>query len=1354
MRLLALKKPKSLKQLAVGIIARGIVEYVMEPEKELQFPIIPDNVKQTVLDEVACIAKKTQKPRNFDIDGDFIKRSGLILDNLLSLNTVEFDSSWLLQISPHDSESGYIQILLQSVSLRAPNLKFLIIGGDDPSSNCKVYPCSMSMLSCIRNMQNLTHFVTDSCCFTLKQLMELCSSLELLQFVNVKNLEINDQHEYNFDKLRRLKEFHFNKVKSSMPRLYGSSKKDLILKCLKHLPNLEVIGEMVERKSSFDFCHPAVIEGPSKLRHLFASPASIQEFQRFERIFPATTHLAINWKCMNLPISGGQNLQFPYFPRLKCVKMKSVPDSKIFEQFLLKNGKNLKYLSIEQHAGETEFKINTIFCLCPNLESLEMKEDIIITDSDIPNSSHGKLKELTIDSSRSFNRFLTLSNILSAPTLEKIKISGMYFDREDVINMIGLVRTGQILQRVSSFDLSCCLKQLAVGIIARDIVETVVEPQKKLQFPIIPDNMKQTVLDEVARIAETRQPRDFDTNGDFVNRSGLILDNLLNLNTVEFDSSWLLRISPHDSESGFLQMALQTVSLRAPNLKFLIIGGDPISPSCNVFSCSPTMLSCIRNIQNLTHFVTKTFSLEQLMHLCSHLELLQFVNVKTLVINDRKDTFDDLRRLKEFHFNKVKSPMPRLYGSFKKELTSNCLKYLPNLEVIGEMINWDCMDLPISGGNLQFPHFPRLEFVKMKSVPDSTVLERFLQKNGKKLKYLSIEQRAGDTEFTINTIFCLCPNLESLEMKQEIIITDSHIPISSYGKLKELTITSLADSEWMLTLSNILSAPTLEKIKISGSGVHFHLEDVIKMTDLVRTGQILQRVSSLDLSCCLKQLAVGIIAREIVDTVVKPEKELKFPVIPENMKQTVLDEVACIARKTRKLRYFDIDGDFIKRSGLILENLLSLNTVEFDSSWLLRISPHDSESGYIQMVLQTVSLRAPNLKFLIIGGDPISPSCNVFFSSPSMLSCIRNMQNLTHFVTKTFSLEQLMHLCSHLELLQFVNVKTLVINDRKDTFDDLRRLKEFHFNKVKSPMPRLHGSFKKELTSNCLKYLPNLEVIGEMVERESSFNFYHPAVIEGPSKLRHLFAYPASIQDFQRFERIFPATTHLAINWKCMNPPISGGNLQFPHFPRLEFVMMKLVPDSIILERFLLKNGKNLKYLSIEQHAVETKFKINTIFGLCPNLESLEMTQAKITDSHIPISSYGNLKELTITSFRNSEWFLTLSNILSAPTLEKINISGSRVHFHLEDVMNMIGLVRTGQILQRVSSFDLSCWYGSHDNYCFSELGSLIKNLCAYAPKLTFIDVDSYHESKMFSFTFSPQPPLILRVHRFLDAFL
>ncbi|CAB3375459.1 Hypothetical predicted protein [Cloeon dipterum] len=428
----------------------GIGSYFLSIRKK-EGPILTNFDKQLLLEEIEKIATSTCR---FGSVND--KAHVMIVETFVNDLTKEFDSRWLSPFRPPhllNSEKYCIKQILEIINRSGPNINTLTIG-DLLNSKYFEYEVDRKLMGCIGKMRLLCNLNLNDSYVDFSQLLSLCGKLYSLRCVSANIIGISG--EINVEELQtqlsRLKEFRFKAFAGRKHVVVtGEVCNFLANLLLQHVSNLEVIGDKAtEENGSLYFDLRDGVKGwHKKLKHLLVRPTAAFEFQHFKN-FPEVTHIKIDW--LRFP-ADKDDFVFPYFPKLSHATILHLPRSmQILDKILMSNGETLRTLCLFQdYRNIIKVKYSIILKSCPNLETLHLRGGMIITDSFEPINFFAILKEIKLSCIRPE---IFLSNILSAPHLEDVKIFNVIFVPEDLEYLTALVTQQKVLRKLKSLEIT------------------------------------------------------------------------------------------------------------------------------------------------------------------------------------------------------------------------------------------------------------------------------------------------------------------------------------------------------------------------------------------------------------------------------------------------------------------------------------------------------------------------------------------------------------------------------------------------------------------------------------------------------------------------------------------------------------------------------------------------------------------------------------------------------------------------------------------------------------------------------------------------------------------------------------
>jgi hypothetical protein len=261
------------------------------------------------------------------------------------------------------------------------------------------------------------------------------------------------------------------------------------------------------------------------------------------------------------------------------------------------------------------------------------------------------------------------------------------------------------------------------------------------------------------------------------------------------------------------------------------------------------------------------------------------------------------------------------------------------------------------------------------------------------------------------------------------------------------------------------------------------------------------------------------------------------------------------------------------------------------------------------------------------------------------------------------------------------------------------------------------GNLELKYVSVCLTQMPKLKTVGRDIKAFAAEEFkladnvpshYHDFLgLECPVKtfsgrvplrLRELFTTASYLQKTGHIKKLLPNLKRLHIKHDTKDV---------------------LVPDTVTeIGLYCNRNPEQLKALSPRLRALTlhrcdlTRLKTGSIMKLCPNLEELTVHKCSADPSNIVCRrdiKRSRLRKLTLSSRLNSCTEGMLSQLLQAPQLERVHITGYSTE--AGELQRLIRQVSTGRILQNVT-------YCLMRGDCYKEL---LMNVRAFCPKVEFV---------------------------------
>ncbi|CAB3378331.1 Hypothetical predicted protein [Cloeon dipterum] len=450
-----------------------------------------------------------------------------------------------------------------------------------------------------------------------------------------------------------------------------------------------------------------------------------------------------------------------------------------------------------------------------------------------------------------------------------------------------------------------------------------------------------------------------------------------------------------------------------------------------------------------------------------------------------------------------------------------------------------------------------------------------------------------------------------------------------------------------------------------------------------------------------------------------------------------------------KLKCRNPDGDLTQFEIMLngFEALLTSKTTEIKLNGLLTFCPRGLKLEKLAEVVRIIVKNAPDLETLVINDRSLKCELDYYVNfeeeygkdTLEEISKLRNLKKLCiHSCLINYS--DLLKLCKKLPALEYLDViflqnyNCLTFGYEEMTRETFGNLKVFLFDGFGS------DSFIMDLSEFCIENLPKLEIVQRRVDHYMYFTMHIAKYIDlnlncESSPLQHLCTEPLD----KSLHLLFPKLTHLQVN--LANEFFSESEkASVMNFSGIEYLCISRCCSSLdIVDRLLDTYGPNLKSLEFSESFCS--IKLETIFEKCPNLEKLSLHCVEVTDEDKPISNFSNLKELVWIRDQYDEPAV-LSNILSAPNLEKISLEGSK--FDASDLKKVADLIAKKQILRHLKSFhhvNVNEYVLTRSKSKFVKaLTSLIKNATTFIPNFTDVEIDINFKRfcfKRFSFHLS-----------------
>ncbi|CAB3389082.1 Hypothetical predicted protein [Cloeon dipterum] len=433
------RRSLGLQQLAVREISKQLTFYRTHPDELEKLKSLPGVLRDKILQ--VLMRKRCLDVQEQEIEFENLKE---IFPLLLSPRTRYIELNGILSFCPDRYKNGKIVKvtqwcveLLKQIEARAPQVETLIINRNNPFDTEGVYnylgnaELNQEMVQSLMKMQKLNRLNVNLYSIHLIDLLKICKNLLSLQYMNVdlsypSRCQDMPTTEEVLSSFSNLKEFIFE-----IPCFEW-----LGCLCTRNLPNIEVvqfdpnkklIRTIVRRNGNryqgLDY------PGTSNMRHITVDLLldKAEEIKEMTKLFPKVSCLMIrNTGCLE------QNVM-PKFDNIRQLHLLNSFDNGVIVKYLIIYGKNLHSIYLGNDFENSTIDLEMIFKYCPKLEKLSLLNVCLNTPSQ-KMEFFAELKELEwvfhfYDSS-SFGRsgrpdlqIMLLSNILSAPKLEKVKKS-------------------------------------------------------------------------------------------------------------------------------------------------------------------------------------------------------------------------------------------------------------------------------------------------------------------------------------------------------------------------------------------------------------------------------------------------------------------------------------------------------------------------------------------------------------------------------------------------------------------------------------------------------------------------------------------------------------------------------------------------------------------------------------------------------------------------------------------------------------------------------------------------------------------------------------------------------------------
>ncbi|CAB3389034.1 Hypothetical predicted protein [Cloeon dipterum] len=451
-RLRNFARKKTLLELTTQRIVENISFF---SKKNKQFSSLPAHLREKLLHKLTDFKCATDA-------GDMaeFKRRLNAFKNLLCLGMKKVKLDGLMTFCPEPLKLEQITKVVKLIATYATNIKSLTINeirGKTGFSYTYDVSLGRDILKAIGELKELRKLELLNLNIAYSELKTICAkTLPNLEYIYCSQIiydlegDPKDDEENFRMSFLNLRYFFFDDVLPFTQKLGHFLNKDFVHLSVKHLPKLEVVEEYFDNdtKNVAPHCYgfPVLPKHISALRHLNACPSAFGLHLKF----PDVTHLTIDFFYWD---HDKRNIaDFFKFNKIQGLHLYNAPSSHIVYRFLKKYGQNLQYLILtDNDAIKIQIKFRLIFKLCPKLQRLRLTF-IDMIDDWRPIQFFSELKEF------SWTPLGTacLSNILSAPLLDKVVFGRILFDSDDLKIVSTMILEKKILKRLSTLHFDCC----------------------------------------------------------------------------------------------------------------------------------------------------------------------------------------------------------------------------------------------------------------------------------------------------------------------------------------------------------------------------------------------------------------------------------------------------------------------------------------------------------------------------------------------------------------------------------------------------------------------------------------------------------------------------------------------------------------------------------------------------------------------------------------------------------------------------------------------------------------------------------------------------------------------------------
>ncbi|CAB3375037.1 Hypothetical predicted protein [Cloeon dipterum] len=517
-----------------------------------------------------------------------------------------------------------------------------------------------------------------------------------------------------------------------------------------------------------------------------------------------------------------------------------------------------------------------------------------------------------------------------------------------------------------------------------------------------------------------------------------------------------------------------------------------------------------------------------------------------------------------------------------------------------------------------------------------------------------------------------CPKLAILELINPGF--GNSYSLESFKSLIDLKIEFKSDSCKEVKLSNLLAAPKLQTVGLYGiQASNFSIPTKFKVAKHeYQSTQNEQHhdCAHIDISHSremdpLKKFQM--LMRENGPPDENMEKYYDFLAsndMPYKSFVKCLHSLAAHVVPSKTLELLSKFSDKLFVSGMNLRDFSNLYPTETNFLLeVLRLIPEKKAEGFLE------------LKICATGRNESTSPLKMEQKMWTEFTKMKKLNNI-EFGQYSFDLKDLVDMCTHLPDLR--KLKVLINSESRLEIEDaeyaqkfsntMPNLEEFTFS-ITGPNEGL--IFFETFTNFCIKHLPKARVVrcnNKLFDMTKACE-----EMEQTSGLEQLQLIPNNLCRVAQNAEKFPHVKVLTLEWN------RGGVFIIP-LDKEEWDSLKKFKKLTCLINFNMKNTKNLEFILIDP------IDLKVIQEHCPKLAKLKISNTFV-DDHYSLRSFASLLDLRITFRFDPCNYLILSNLLAAPNLKIVKLSGFRVN--KDELKRTILLIKTKAILTKAENLSL-----------------------------------------------------------------